>query len=635
MNDKLTNWLSGLVPFSILPEGELSHIAEKLISRDFEVDTILFTQQESAVDYLYIIESGALELFYQEGEAKRLQGYLEEGDTFGGISMLMNDCLAVRTVRVQESCNCLLLPKDDFLNICANHPNFRDHFSSTFGKQMLDRSYQQIVISSVHRGDKSFAPIINQQVASLAIREFAECPREMTIREAARLLNDKHQSAILVKDQDGTHIGIVTDKDFRAKVVAGGMDIDGVVSDIMSAPLIRLPGDSPVFEAILTMVEKNIKHLAVEDASGKVIGVTSNNSLLIAQGQSPVALMRDIREESTPQKLFGRQKEIAPLVRALIQRGAQSDHLNRMISTIADTFLSRLVEFALAELGKPPAPFTFMIMGSEGRKEQTLKTDQDNAIIYADVPDSRSKETAEYFLALGKKVCGWLDAVGYQYCNGEVMAQNPRWNQPLGQWKEYFAKWINTPEPMAVMHSTIFFDFTTGYGDENLTRDLRKYLGRLLRGRQTDLFYYHLTMNAMRMKPPLGFFRNFVVESRGDHRNTFDIKKAMTPIVDFARSYALKNGVDATNTLERLKGLKEKKVLKEKEYQELVQGYRYMMQTRISRQVTAIMDEHNPPDNYINPRKLTQIEQRLLKEIFSLVGDYQEKMSLHFTRGQA
>lgn len=495
---------------------------------------------------------------------------------------------------------------------------------------MVDKSYKAIIAKMASQRNGASPPLFNRQVAHITNSQFAYCDQKSSLQQAAALMNRHKQSCILIKDEQDKFVGIVTDRDFREKVVAGGLDLSTPVSEVMSSPLITIPANSPAFEAILLMVQKNIKHLAVTDNRGNVIGVTSNKRLMMAQGQSPVLLIRDIQEASAPEALFSKHEQIPILVKDLVQGGGKADHLNRMITAISDAILLRLIEFALEKHGPPPVNFVFMIMGSEGRKEQTLKTDQDNAIIYEDVPQKAEKETRSYFLKFAKTVCGWLDKAGYSYCKGEVMAQNPKWCQPLSVWKEYFRTWVHTPEPMAVMHSTIFFDFKSGYGDSSITEELRGYLFELLDNR-AGLFFYHLANNALKLKPPLGFFRNFVVESRGEHRDSFDIKKAMTPIVDFARSYALENKIEATNTLERLSQLYWTGVLKEQEYNELVQSYRYLMQIRLVRQVTAIIDEQHPPDNYVNPEKLTHIEQKMLKEIFQLVSDYQKKLSMHFT----
>ena len=350
---------------------------------------------------------------------------------------------------------------------------------------------------------------------------------------------------------------------------------------------------------------------------------------MTAQGQSPVFLIREIAAVERLEDLFSKHQQLPQIVRGLINSGAKAQNVTRMITTISDAILEKLIQFALDEMGPPPVRFVFMIMGSEGRKEQTLKTDQDNAIIYDDVSAKIEKEVHAYFLSFGEKVCGWLDQAGYSFCNGGIMAQNPKWCQPLSQWKNQFDAWIHTAEPEDLFHSSIFFDFRGAYGNLEIIDELRQFLFSTLVG--WSGFFRHLTENAMHFKPPLGFFRNFLVESKGEHRNAFDIKGAMVPIVDFARIYALKNSLEETNTLERLNQLHLNKVLKEEEYNEIEQAYSFLMQLRFVRQITAIMDDGAPPDNYINPKKLTRIEQTMLKEIFKRIEKFQSKLEFEFT----
>ncbi|RMF61446.1 MAG: cyclic nucleotide-binding/CBS domain-containing protein [Calditrichaeota bacterium] len=544
--------------------------------------------------------------------------------------MLINNGVAVRTVRVHEDAVLYLLPKQHFLELCQKYPEFADYFTSTFGKRMMDRSYAAIVAKVSVPSEETPGFPLTQSIEQVCNKEIIACGMDATIQEAAICMTESKRSSILVKDARNRYIGIVTDRDFRQKVVAEGRDIHEKVSSIMSSPLVTIPGNAPIFEAILLMVQKNIQHLAVTNARGKVIGVTSNKGLLMAQGQSPVLLIREILEATAPEELFGKQKKISFFVKDMVRMGARADHLNRLITTVSDAILKKLIQFALERLGEPPVRFVFLTLGSEGRKEQTLKTDQDNAILYEDVPEADAIKVQKYFLDFGEMVCGWLDKAGYKYCNGGIMAQNPQWCQPLSIWKKYFRTWIHTPEPKAVMHSTIFFDFVGAFGDMSLADELRNYLFGLLDHR-AGVFFYHLANNSLNIKPPLGFFRNFVVESKGEHRNALDIKKAMTPIVDFARCYALEAKIEVTNTLERLTRLYAEKVISDKEYDELVQAYRYLMQLRLVRQVKAVVNEQQEPDNYINPKTLTHIEQKMLKEIFSLIGDYQQKLKVHFT----
>ncbi len=198
-----------------------------------------------------------------------------------------------------------------------------------------------------------------------------------------------------------------------------------------------------------------------------------------------------------------------------------------------------------------------------------------------------------------------------------------------GLWKNYFSSWIHAAEPEDLLQASIFFDFRGAYGDMRLIDELRQFLFDSLAG--WSGFFRHLTENALHFKPPLGFFRNFVVASKGEHRDAFDIKSAMMPIVDFARIYALKNGLEQTNTLERLHQLYLKKKLSWQEYNDLEQGYSFMMQLRFVRQIESVVEENGKPDNYINPKKLSRIEQTMLKEIFKRIEKFQTKLSVEFT----
>jgi CBS domain-containing protein len=308
--------------------------------------------------------------------------------------------------------------------------------------------------------------------------------------------------------------------------------------------------------------------------------------------------------------------------------GTKVRNVTSLITTFSDAIFKRVASLMTDEMGPPPARFAFIVLGSEGRKEQTLKTDQDNAIIFEDVAEGSEQDVHNYFLALGEKVCTWLDQAGYDFCTGGIMAKNPKWCQPLSSWKKYFSDWIHAAEPEDLLHSSIFFDFRFAYGDMYLVDNLGKYLNEALVG--WTGFFRHLTENALHFKPPIGFFGNFVTESKGEHRNALNIKSAMTPIVDFARIYALNKDIRETNTQERLYRLYLKKVLSRDEYNDIEQAYAYMMQLRFVRQITAIADERTDADNYVNPKELSRIERKMLKVIFKRIENIQSKLSFDF-----
>jgi len=618
-------FLSGVVPFSFLSEEELERVAADLAIVHYPKNTLMAVQGQTRIEYLYIIQRGAVERFYEEDENKTLRGIIGEGDIFGGISLLLNDGISVRTLSTQEDSYFYILPRDRFLDVCRRHQAFSDYFTDTFGKRMLDKSYASIIKRTAQPKVESVS-FFNQPLSTLYSDKIVSCSADATIQDAALEMRRRHCSSIFVTSGDGDVLGVVTDSDFRNKVIAQGRAIHDPVADIMSSTLHGVSPDAPAFEAMMEMLSRNIKHLAVTDSSGKMVGVVTNSDMLAAQGQSPFFLLREIKSALTPEELFNKHSQLPSILRNIISAGAKSQNVNALITTISDVILNRFIEFAIERMGPPPCPFVFLILGSEGRMEQTLKTDQDNALIYDEAGGSLAET---YFLKFGELVCDWLDTAGYAFCEGGIMAKNPTWCQHLPVWKDYFSKWIRKAEGEALLQASIFFDFRGGYGDPDMVDDLRRHMFRSLSGWAG--FFRHLTENALFFKPPIGFFRNFVVESKGEHRNTFDIKSAMMPIVDSARIYALHNRIEATNTHQRLEHLHRKKVLTRQEFQELDQGYSFLMQLRFARQLTAIANEQIAPDNYINPKLLSRIEQTTLKEIFKRIEKFQAKLAFDFT----
>jgi CBS domain-containing protein len=620
-------FLAGVDPFTFLPEDYFERLTGQISLVHYPKDTILFVQGRSRIQYLYIVQKGAAEQYLEEGEDKKLYSLLGEGDIYGGISMLLNNGLSVRTVRVREDTYFYVLPRKAFLETCAQFESFSEFFTDTFGKSMLDRSYAATIARTFQPEHESLQ-FFNQPVSSIYNRNLVTCGAETSIREAATIMSGQGCSSVFIREADGDIVGVLTDNDLRKKVIAEGYDTDRPVSGVMTTPLQTISAGAPVFEALLSMTQMGIKHLGVTGSGGQVSGVVTQRDLLVAQEQSAFFLVREIGLAESVDDIGEKRAQLPKAVQGLIKSGVSAQNVTRLITAISTAVNAKLMAYALEELGPPPVRFVFMLLGSEGRKEQTLKTDQDNAIIFEDVPEKSREEVQRYFLALGDKVCTWLDRVGYAFCKGDVMARNPQWCQPLAKWQDYFATWINTAEPEALLRASIFFDFRAGDGDRTLVDQLRAFLFESLVSWAG--FFRRMTENALHFKPPLGFFRNFVVESKGKHRNSFDIKSAMLPLVDLARIYALKSKIGETNTFERLHQVFYHEGLSWQDYQELEHAYGFLMQLRLYRQVSAILDEKVPPDNYINPKKLTRIEQTISREIFVRIEKFQTKLSLDF-----
>jgi CBS domain-containing protein len=620
---QVKRFLMGIPPFSFLPEDEINALVDHLSMVHYQADTVLFVQGKSRIGYLYILRKGSAERYYENGDQKTMIGLLSEGDIFGGISMLSNDGISLRTLHVKEDSDFYILPKKIYLDLCSRYEIFSGCLRQADDHSIVCRA----IIAKTLQPQGETLQLFNQPLKGIYSSKVSIGHTNMTIKQAAQAMRQDKSSYLLIEDATEKRHGIITDSDLTRKVIAQGIDPTQQVEKVMSTPLITISSQSQIFEALITMMQKDIKRLAVTDADDRIVGTLSIEQLLAAQEKSPLFILHQIEQAQNMDAITDNYKQVPDLIHALITNGASAQNVTRIITTLSDSILNKVMQFTLNELGTPPARFVFMIMGSEGRKEQSLKTDQDNAIIYEDVSLGQ-KKVRDYFLKFGEIACGMLNHAGYDYCKGDVMAKNPQWCQPLSVWKQYFSGWIHAAEPKDLLQASIFFDFRGAFGDLYLTDELRRFLFGSLG--DWSGFFRHLTENALHFKPPLGLFRNFVVESKGAHRDAFNIKSAIMPIVDFARVYALKHRIEETNTWERIYKLRVKQVVSQQESDDLEKAYSFLMQMRFVQQVNASINENSKPDNYLKPKNLTNIEQTTLKEIFKHVEKFQGKMKFDY-----
>jgi signal-transduction protein with cAMP-binding, CBS, and nucleotidyltransferase domain/predicted metal-dependent phosphoesterase TrpH len=425
----------------------------------------------------------------------------------------------------------------------------------------------------------------------------------------------------------GEPVGLVTDHDIRSRLVAAGLSPGSPLHSIMSAPLAAIDGRALVYEAILVMHEQDVDHLLVRDENGRVTGIVSNRDLLLFHRYSLAVLTQEIRHAASPEAVAEARRGLARLVKVLVEGGAKARTITRAVTAVTDAAMVRLIELAADADGPPPARFAFLALGSQGREEQTLATDQDHAIVYEDVPEADEPAVHAYFLRVGRFVSEGLALAGTPPCPGEVMAGNPRWCRPLQAWKATFAEWLRTAEPKDILELKIFFDFRPVHGDAGLARELRRHIDGVLA--QEPPFLLHYAQYSLQYKPPLTLFKQIALEpGRGGHR-TFSIKEAMMPVVNFARLYAFRHGVAEVNTIDRVHALRELGVLREELHDEAVAVYDLLMRMRLAHQIRAL-DGGEAPNNDIDPKELTHIEGSLLKQAFAQIGNIQKKLSFDF-----
>lgn len=456
-------------------------------------------------------------------------------------------------------------------------------------------------------------------------RPLTKCPHSLSAQKAAEHMAKQGAGAALITSDDGEPLGMLSDGDILRRVLAARSDPGRPVREFMSAPVVSLPESALLFEAGLLMHEKRIGRLVVTDAEGHPSGLLESADLLRVQQHSGALLLREISVSRSVEEAASAHSRMPQVARAMIEAGAEAPQVTRLTAAVSDGLTARLVQLALDELGPPPSAFAFMALGSAGRQEQTLFSDQDNAIVYeGEAPGAR-----EYFLSLGAKVCAGLDAAGYPFCNGGVMAREEKWCRPLAELKEMFSRWTVEMEDQDLRDVNICFDFRAAAGDPHLAADLRSHV--LAAVRDKPRFLFHLAETTLQFKPPVGFFGNIQVESSGAHAEAFSVKTAVVPFVNFARIYALRHGVAAVGTLERLRQLRGMGVLTAAGHEEMVQSYGELMRLRLKHQA-AQLAEGRSPDNHINPKRLTELERMMLKRIISHVGALQARMSAELAR---
>lgn len=599
---EIRDFLAQHAPFDTLPAPLLDALPAQLEVRYFRRGTVIL-QVGQHTDVMYVLRSGAVDIRDRDGN---LVERAESGTSFAMSALLQGTSSAYELTAIEDSL-VLAVPAAVFHALCQRHPQARAFF---------DRRGQ-------HRRRVAGAPLGGRGASGLktAARDLVHRAPEvvgsrLSIREAAQTMRERGVSSLLVMDGDRL-VGIVTDRDLRNRVLAQGRDPAGTVATVMTADPVTGAVDALAFELLMEMVGRNIHHLPIVDG-GRVVGVVTSTDLMRLEHANPIYLVGDIRKARTGDALAAVSRRLPGLVQQLVDEAAAAQDIGRVVTAVGDAVERRLLELAQAELGPAPVAYCWVVMGSQGRLEQGLASDQDHALVLS---DDAGPEHQEYFTALAQRVSDGLAACGYPYCTGAVMATNPTWRQPLSQWKRVFGAWMQTPEPEAVLASSIFFDMRPLHGAEALFSSLQEHVLELA-PRQTA-FLAHLAKSAVSNRPPLGFFRGFVLEDKGEHADTLNLKrKGIGPIVDLARVHALATGVPQVNTQARLRAVAASGRLSTESVADLGDALELIASVRLRHQAAQVRAERQP-DSYLSPGELSSLEKRHLRDAFQVVKQAQ------------
>ena len=440
-------------------------------------------------------------------------------------------------------------------------------------------------------------------------------------------MRDRRVSSVLLVEQ-GRLFGLVTDRDLRNRALAAGVDPSTALIDIATVAPLTIPVDAPAFDALLLMARHAIHHVPVMDGE-RVVGMITATDVTEQHGTSAVFLAGDIHKQTTLDGLVGCASRVKALQTSLAAAGSSAWATGHLVTAITDALTTRLLHLGEARFGPPPVDYAWVAAGSQARSEQTAKSDQDNCMILDDAYDEAAH--GAYFEQLATFVCDGLHACGYVHCPGEMMAKTARWRQPRHVWRDYFDQWIDTPEPMALMLTCVFFDVRSVAGRSELLETLRAEV--LARTPRAKLFLALMVGNALTHRPPLGLFGQLTPARRGTHKGTIDLKHdGIVPVIDLARIYALGAGNPAVNTHDRLAHAADSGEISPEGARDLREALEFLAGLRIRHQAER-MQAGFEADNQLRPSDLSNFERSQLKDAFGVVKTLQDVLAMRYRGG--
>ncbi|MGI9412301.1 MAG: DUF294 nucleotidyltransferase-like domain-containing protein [Hyphomicrobiales bacterium] len=599
--DVFLEFASRCHPLDLVPSDVRASLAEEIDQVDaVSGDTIY--EVGTTLPGFYLILSGAVEIVTASGD---ILSRLSDGDAFGERGLLRDGLAPNSAVAAQDS-SLYMLPKADFNRLLHAYPGFRAYFSP----QRL--SALPLV------DDKT---LFSTRLADLMSADPVSVSPETSVRDAARLFSERRISCLPVVGGAGV-VGIVTTRDVAERIVARGRDNETPVGEIMTPDPVTLPSDALGYNALLTLVERGIGHLPVTENS-RLKGVLTLTDLVRHQSLADIFLVIEIKKKRSVNELAGVISKIPQLLAQLNSAGLDANKIGQIITSVTDALTARLIDLAEIELGTAPVPYLWLACGSQGRREQTGISDQDNCLILSN--DFDTDQHAGYFTKLAEFVCDGLDACGYYYCPGEMMATNDRWRQPLSRWREYFRGWIAQPDPMAQMLASVMFDLRPIVGERTLFEGLVE--ETLSLASANSIFQAHMISNSLKHSPALGLFGGFALIRKGEHKDTVDLKLGgVVPIVDLARVYALRGAISEVNTLDRLDLAIDEKTVSESGGRDLIDAYRLVADVRLNHQARLIR-EGAKPDNFMSPNALSELERNHLRDAFVVIKTMQSALA--------
>ncbi|MFI8582076.1 putative nucleotidyltransferase substrate binding domain-containing protein [Ectopseudomonas khazarica] len=617
-------FLQKFPPFNQMDTAHLAFLVEHCQLRFYAEGDSIIKPADGVVEHFYIVKQGRV---HGERPHSARRGTETTFEITAGECFPLAALIGERATRTEhlaaEDTFCLLLAKHAFIKLFAVSNPLRD-FALRGVSSLLDQVNQQVQLRAVETLGAQYS--LDTRLGELAMRQPIGCAPHTPLREAVRLMHEQHVGSIVVVDPNERPLGIFTLRDLR-RVVADGVDLAQPIDRLMTPNPFHLQPDASAFDAAIAMTERHIAHVCLVQ-NEKLCGVISERDLFSLQRVDLVHLARTIRHAGKVETLAGLRSDIRLLVDRMLAHGASSTQITHIVTLLNDHTVCRVIELTLEDMGDPGIAFTWLCFGSEGRREQTLHTDQDNGILFEAADAAEAAAIRGRLLPLAVEINQRLAQCGFTLCKGNIMAGNPELCLSRQEWSRRFAGFVDEATPENLLGSSIYFDLRTIWGPDTGCEQLRAAL--LERVASNSLFQKMLAENALRQRPPVGRFRDFVVAHSGADKDTLDLKvQGLTPFVDGARLLALANGISSVGTLERLRALVAKGVIDALDGAAYEEAYHFIQQTRMQQHQLQARDEL-PYSNRVDPDHLNHLDRRILRESFRQAQRLQSSLAMRY-----
>jgi CBS domain-containing protein len=626
---RLADFLKNYPPFEFIPNDRLQIIAQHAKVVYLKKNQTLFKFNDSLHPYFYIIKEGAVGLLITSDMEESLIDKCDEGDVLGLRPFFAKNNYLM-TAKAREESLLYAIPIGIFKPYVIEFPKVMDFLLESFAsntRNPLDKNNKgKLIAENV---------VYNEQQAEIQYYQPIKYTKNPIIASADEIVKSvaktmtTHRIGSVLIHKNYIPVGIVTDKDLRSKIATGLFDISVPVSEIMSSPVITVPENISIAETQLLLLQHNIRHLCVtEDGTikTKIRGIISEHDVIVAQANNPAVLLKQIKRAQTALDLKKTREKWSELIHNSIEKNIPIEHISSLTAALNNAMVNRCIQISISAMQEePPAKFAWFSIGSQGRREQLLLSDQDNALIFEDVIEENYDYVKSYFLRLATRVNDQLEIIGYEKCPANMMAGNPNWCLSLSEWIQQFGDWIQKPGEKGILMCSIFFDFDCVAGDNELMEILTKSIFE--KTQKNDLFLAYLGADALKNPPPLGFFRQFLVESDGDYKDTFDVKsRAILPLVDAARLLSLQTGIKGVNnTFLRYKKLAELEPQNADIFEACAEAFNTLSKFRTAEGIMS-----NSSGRFLNLNDLSKSDKVKLKNTFVPIQEIQEIIKNRF-----